>query len=169
MTAPKRTQRSKPAAKTDAKTAAPKPSEENPAKDAPETDAAAEAVPPEVESGKDGDHAQGEQATMDTNEQAQDAPASPAPGDDAADTTKSEGSPDQGEAEADTASHDRDEIEGIWVRSVKPSFRRCGVRFTREGFGIALDVLEDGQLEILEKDPNLVVERMTFSDEQASQ
>lgn len=57
-------------------------------------------------------------------------------------------------------------IEGIWVRSVKASFRRCGMRFTREGMGIALDALEDGQLEILEREPNLIVERVIFSEEQ---
>lgn len=61
---------------------------------------------------------------------------------------------------------DESGIEGIWVRSVKASFRRCGMRFTREGMGIALDALEDGQLEILEREPNLIVERVIFSEEQ---
>jgi len=76
-------------------------------------------------------------------------------------TTEQSSAKDAPEAKAAT----EDEIEGIWVRSVKTSFRRCGMRFTREGFGVAMEELEEGQLETLEQEPNLVVERMTFTDE----
>ncbi|NMZ73398.1 hypothetical protein HBO32_09835 [Pseudomonas nitroreducens] len=57
-----------------------------------------------------------------------------------------------------------DEIQGLFVRSVPESFRRCGYRFTREGFGIALSALTDDEIDALCSDPNLVVEHCTFSD-----
>ncbi|WP_024762343.1 hypothetical protein [Pseudomonas nitroreducens] len=55
-----------------------------------------------------------------------------------------------------------DEIEALFIRSVPESFRRSGHRFTREGHGIALDLLSDDQVEALVNDPNLVVEHCWF-------
>lgn len=59
---------------------------------------------------------------------------------------------------------DDGDIEGLWVVAIPESgFRRCGFRFTREGFGIALDALTAKQIEQLENEPNLKVERGIFS------
>lgn len=59
---------------------------------------------------------------------------------------------------------DDGEIEGLWVVAIpEQGFRRCGFRFTREGFGIALDALTAEQIEQLENEPNLKVERSYFS------
>lgn len=56
------------------------------------------------------------------------------------------------------------EIEGLWITAIpEQGFRRCGYRFTREGFGIALDALTAEQIEALENEPNLKVERGVFS------
>lgn len=57
-----------------------------------------------------------------------------------------------------------DEVEGLWVVAIpEHGFRRLGYRFTREGFGIAMDALTAEQIEILENEPNLKVERGIFS------
>lgn len=59
---------------------------------------------------------------------------------------------------------DDGDIEGLWVTAIpEQGFRRCGFRFTREGFGIALDSLTAEQIEQLENEPNLKVERGIFS------
>lgn len=59
---------------------------------------------------------------------------------------------------------DDGEIEGLWITAIpEQGFRRCGFRFTREGVGIALDALTAGQIETLENEPNLKVERGIFS------
>lgn len=59
---------------------------------------------------------------------------------------------------------DDGDIEGLWVVAIPESgFRRCGFRFTREGIGIALDALTSEQIEQLENEPNLKVERGIFS------
>lgn len=59
---------------------------------------------------------------------------------------------------------DDGDIEGLWVVALpEQGFRRCGFRFTREGFGIALDALTAEQIEQLENEPNLKVERGIFS------
>ncbi|MBZ9665441.1 hypothetical protein H3221_011845 [Pseudomonas sp. LMG 31766] len=59
---------------------------------------------------------------------------------------------------------DDGDIEGLWVVAIpEQGFRRCGFRFTREGFGIALDALTEEQIEQLENEPNLKVERGIFS------
>lgn len=56
------------------------------------------------------------------------------------------------------------EVEGLWIVAIpKQGFRRCGYRFTREGFGIALSALTPEQIETLENEPNLKVERGIFS------
>jgi len=59
---------------------------------------------------------------------------------------------------------DDGEVEGLWITAIpEQGFRRCGYRFTREGFGIALDALTAEQIEQLENEPNLKVERGVFS------
>ncbi|HRL94706.1 MAG TPA: hypothetical protein PK873_14230 [Pseudomonas sp.] len=56
------------------------------------------------------------------------------------------------------------EIEGLWIRAVpEQGFRRLGMRFTREGHGVALSALTDDQVEALFSDPNLTVEHGFFS------
>lgn len=56
------------------------------------------------------------------------------------------------------------EIEGLWIRAVpEQGFRRSGMRFTREGHGVALSALTDDQVEALISDPNLTVEHGFFS------
>lgn len=59
---------------------------------------------------------------------------------------------------------DDGDVDGVWIRSVPESFRRCGYRFTREGLGIALSALTDEQVQALQDEPNLVVEFCTFSE-----
>lgn len=59
---------------------------------------------------------------------------------------------------------DDGDVEGLWVTAVpEQGFRRCGFRFTREGFGIAPSLLTPEQIEQLETEPNLKVERGSFS------
>lgn len=56
------------------------------------------------------------------------------------------------------------EIEGLWIRAVpEQGFRRSGMRFTREGHGVALSALTDDQVAALMSDPNLTVEHGFFS------
>lgn len=55
------------------------------------------------------------------------------------------------------------DIEGLWIVAIpEQGFRRCGHRFTREGFAIALSALTEAQIEQLENEPNLKVERGIF-------
>lgn len=67
----------------------------------------------------------------------------------------------QGPGQPDAGS----DIEGYWIRSVPESLRRAGRRFTQEGAGFARDLFTAEELEQLESEPNLVVERVTFSNE----
>lgn len=56
------------------------------------------------------------------------------------------------------------EIEGLWIRAVpEQGFRRSGMRFTREGHGVALSALTDDQVAALISDSNLTVEHGFFS------
>lgn len=50
-------------------------------------------------------------------------------------------------------------VKGFFIRS-RPAtgFRRCGFAFTPEGFGIEESALTEEQIEILMKEPNLVVQ-----------
>lgn len=67
-------------------------------------------------------------------------------------------------AGADETLDDDGEVEGLWVTAIpEQGFRRCGFRFTREGFGIALSALTGPQIQQLERDPNLKVVRGVFS------
>lgn len=66
-------------------------------------------------------------------------------------------------AAADKAAADKEKLkDGVFVRSVPESFRRCGYSFNRDGVGIALDLLTEDDLGILESEPNLIVERVQF-------
>ena len=59
---------------------------------------------------------------------------------------------------------DEGDVEGLWVTAIpEQGFRRCGFRFTREGVGIGLSALTPEQIELLENEPNLKVERGIFS------
>ncbi len=59
---------------------------------------------------------------------------------------------------------DDGEVEGLWITAIpEQGFRRCGYRFTREGFGITLSALTEYEIRTLEREPNLKVERGVFS------
>lgn len=59
----------------------------------------------------------------------------------------------------------KEPIPALWIRAVpEQGFWRCGMRFTREGIGIALSALTESQIEQLQNEPNLIVEFSEFSD-----
>ena len=67
-------------------------------------------------------------------------------------------------ADDDIKGLDDGEVEGLWVTATSEhGMRRCGFRFTREGLGIALSALTEEQIEQLEAEPGLTVERGSFS------
>lgn len=51
-------------------------------------------------------------------------------------------------------------LDGIFVRSLAPRFRRAGFEFTREGYGLLLADLSEEQLKAIEGEPLLSVERI---------
>ncbi|UIO45611.1 HI1506-related protein [Pseudomonas aeruginosa] len=53
-------------------------------------------------------------------------------------------------------------VEGIFVRSYPPTFRRAGFAFTSEGIGIALSALTEAQLKAIKEEPQLRVESCEF-------
>ncbi|HBO0784615.1 hypothetical protein KUC85_00930 [Pseudomonas aeruginosa] len=53
-------------------------------------------------------------------------------------------------------------VEGIFVRSYPPTFRRAGFAFTSEGIGIALSALTEAQLRAIKEEPQLRVESCEF-------
>lgn len=57
---------------------------------------------------------------------------------------------------------DQKTVEGIFVRSFPPTFRRAGFAFTSEGMGIALDAISAEQLQALQDEPMLSVEFCDF-------
>ncbi|WP_420598635.1 hypothetical protein [Neptuniibacter sp.] len=135
------------------------PAKKAPAKRAPAKKPAAETAAP------------AEQVSGETAEEvkAQEAPPSPKPA--AKETVKPEPkTPEKPKAATSEPLDPNDdeegeiEIDGVWVTSKPKSFRRAGHRFTQEGLGIALHALQEGELEMLESEPNLVVERVTFTD-----
>ena len=66
-------------------------------------------------------------------------------------------------AAADDTLGDDGDIEGLWIVAIpEQGFRRCGFRFTREGLAIALSALTEQQIEQLENEPTLKVERGIF-------
>lgn len=54
----------------------------------------------------------------------------------------------------------KEKVPALWIRSVPESFMRCGRRFTRDGYGVALDVLTEEEIQRLKDEPNLVVEEV---------
>lgn len=83
-------------------------------------------------------------------------PAAPAPGTAAAAVAAVP------EAKTKAAAKKDDLRDGVFVKSVPVSIRRCGFRFDRDGCGVALDLLTEDQLQQLENDPDLIVERCQF-------
>ncbi len=75
------------------------------------------------------------------------------------------------EAPSLEAAKDGDAVEGLWIRSVPPSIRRAGYRFTREGVGFSVEAAQElfswDQVEQLRTDPDLVIEECTFIDGEA--
>ena len=53
-------------------------------------------------------------------------------------------------------------LDGIFVRSLAPSFRRAGFTFTREGVGLLLANLSPQQLDAIEGEPLLSVTPAQF-------
>lgn len=53
-------------------------------------------------------------------------------------------------------------IDGIFVRSLLPSFRRAGFTFNQEGFGLQLSDLSTEQLAAIEGEPMLSVTHAQF-------
>jgi hypothetical protein len=51
-------------------------------------------------------------------------------------------------------------LDGIFVRSLAPRFRRAGFEFTREGYRLLLADLSEEQLKAIEVEPLLSVERI---------
>lgn len=97
----------------------------------------------------------GQEAHPNTDQAAADAAA--------ASSQPASAAPQASVGDAATPGEDGD-IEGLWVVAIpEHGFRRLGYRFTREGFGIALAALTAEQIEILENEPNLKVERGVFS------
>lgn len=85
-------------------------------------------------------------------------------GDGASDAPASDGSAASELAGSDDDLDDDGKVDGLWITAIpEHGFRRCGYRFTREGFGIALGALTAEQIEQLENEPNLKVERGIFS------
>lgn len=60
-------------------------------------------------------------------------------------------------------------IQGFWIAAKKPLARRCraGLCFDQAGHGVAADALTEVQIAALQNDPQLVVEAVEFSDDQA--
>jgi len=109
----------------------------------------------------------GQDAHPDTDQAAGDAaattsqPASAAPQASVGDAASAGGSATE---TVDDLELDDGEVEGLWIVAIpEQGFRRCGDRFTREGFGIAMSALTPEQIETLENEPNLKVERGIFS------
>lgn len=53
-------------------------------------------------------------------------------------------------------------LDGIFVRSLPPTFRRAGFTFTREGSGLLLENLTQAQLDAIEAEPMLSVTQAQF-------
>lgn len=57
---------------------------------------------------------------------------------------------------------DTELLDGIFVRSLPPTFRRAGFTFTREGCGLLLANLSQQQLDAIEAEPLLSVTQAQF-------
>lgn len=53
-------------------------------------------------------------------------------------------------------------IPAIFIKAKHNGYRRAGFTHTREGMGIALSALTEEQIDLLRKDPHLLVEDCTF-------
>ncbi|MCM2318066.1 MAG: hypothetical protein NDI93_01910 [Pseudomonas sp.] len=53
-------------------------------------------------------------------------------------------------------------LEGLFVRSLAPTFRRAGFEFTREGHGLLLADLSEEQIKAIETEPLLSVTYCEF-------
>lgn len=57
-------------------------------------------------------------------------------------------------------------INALYIKSKHEPYRRAGFEHSRQGFGVALELLTEEQIAVLKNDPHLVVEECTFpSDE----
>ncbi|EIU7202775.1 hypothetical protein A2U74_006195 [Pseudomonas aeruginosa] len=96
----------------------------------------------------------------------QTAPATEKPKDDTLPDSMNDASPTAPETPATKPDSASDEVEGVFVRATVERRCRAGFCFDKEGQGFADGVLSDEQLEALESDPLLKVERCTFSGNQ---
>ncbi|MBG5690351.1 hypothetical protein GHT77_31320 [Pseudomonas aeruginosa] len=96
----------------------------------------------------------------------QTAPATEKPKDDTLPDSTDDASPTAPETPATKPDSASDEVEGVFVRATVERRCRAGFCFDKEGQGFADGVLSDEQLEALESDPLLKVERCTFSGNQ---
>ncbi|WP_240122699.1 hypothetical protein [Pseudomonas aeruginosa] len=96
----------------------------------------------------------------------QTAPATEKPKDDTLPDSMDDASPTAPETPATKPDSASDEVEGVFVRATVERRCRAGFCFDKEGQGFADGVLSDEQLEALESDPLLKVERCTFSGNQ---
>ncbi|HII2927637.1 TPA: hypothetical protein ACY17M_006216 [Pseudomonas aeruginosa] len=96
----------------------------------------------------------------------QTAPATEEPKDDTLPDSTDDTSPTAPETPATKPASASDEVEGVFVRATVERRCRAGFCFDKEGQGFADGVLSDEQLEALESDPLLKVERCTFSGNQ---
>ncbi|MFU4518558.1 hypothetical protein ACM73F_27370 [Pseudomonas aeruginosa] len=96
----------------------------------------------------------------------QTAPATEKPKDDTLPDSTDDASPTAPETPATKPDSASDEVEGVFVRATVERRCRAGFCFDKEGQGFADGVLSDKQLEALESDPLLKVERCTFSGNQ---
>ncbi|EMN8645530.1 TPA: hypothetical protein ACQQHD_004853 [Pseudomonas aeruginosa] len=96
----------------------------------------------------------------------QTAPATEKPKDDTLPDSTDDASPTAPEAPTAKPASTSDEIEGVFIRATVERRCRAGFCFDKEGQGFAEGVLSDKQLEALESDPLLKVERCTFSGNQ---
>lgn len=93
-------------------------------------------------------------------------PATEKPKDDTLPDSTDDASPTAPETPATKPDSASDEVEGVFIRATVERRCRAGFCFDKEGQGFADGVLSDEQLEALESDPLLKVERCTFSGNQ---
>ncbi|RUI34548.1 HI1506-related protein [Pseudomonas aeruginosa] len=97
---------------------------------------------------------------------APEAPATKPQADPPAEKPKDDTPPDSTDAASPTAPEalvKPDEVKGVFVRATVERRYRAGFCFDKDGQGFADGVLSDAQLQALEADPLLKVERCTFA------
>lgn len=55
------------------------------------------------------------------------------------------------------------EVSALFIKSKAEHFHRCGFKFNREGFGIALECLTEDEIERLKNESELDVEEVLFN------